>query len=429
MYLQVQGSEFSYRGKPISLRGVGLGGWLNIEHFMLGIPGTETEIRSAIEEVYGQAAAEHFWNVFFESYTSEADLRFVRELGLNTLRIPINIRHSATASGNFSTSVAVRELDRVVAMAEHWGLLVVFDLHSAPGGQNPDWHCDNATGKSGFWTNSDCRHQVIEFWEQLATRYRDNTTVAGYDLINEPCFFDGALNTVLVDFYATCIRAIRRIDPHHVIFVEGNTYGRDFSMFERNLDDQVAYSFHYYPFLQIPNDLGSPNLVARLEQSLFGDVSLEHLRRTLKRPIWCGETGHPQHLRASVSALETFLRLLGDLGIGWALWPLKDARAMGILSPSEQSPWMQFVRRTTNGWNFWDSLTEDSVASANRESRREAFYERLASATSEANARFKENLRGIPFDVPFSALRSFGFGECERQSEMTALVRRILSPK
>jgi endoglucanase len=427
MYLQVQGSEFSFKGKPISLRGVGLGGWLNLEHFMIGIPGTETEIRSAIEQVYGSAAATQFWDVFFETYTAEADLRFVRELGLNSLRIPINFRRFATASGDFASSIAVRELDRVVAIAERLGLLVIFDLHSAPGGQNPDWHCDNATGKSEFWTNPDHRQKVTECWEQLATRYRDNTTVAGYDLINEPCYFDDALNAVLVDFYATCIVAIRRIDPHHVIFVEGNTYGRDFSMFERNLDDQVAYSFHYYPFLQIPNDLGSSNLPTRLQASLFGDVSLDHLRRTLKRPIWCGETGHPQHLLGSAPALETFLRLLEDLCIGWATWPLKDARAMGLLSPREQSPWMQFVRRTTVNWNFWDSLTEDSVAAANKESRRELFYERLAGATSEANARFKEQLRSIPFDVPCSALRSFAFDECEQQPELTAILRRILS--
>jgi aryl-phospho-beta-D-glucosidase BglC (GH1 family) len=140
--------------------------------------------------------------------------------------------------------------------------------HSAPGGQNPDWHCDNATGNSNLWRNPDHRSKVIRLWEQLASRCRDNTTVAGYDLVNEPCYFDHALNAVLFDFYATCMAAIRRIDPSHIIFVEGNTYARDFSMFERNLDDQVAYSFHYYPFLQIPNDLGRATTILRGMASL-----------------------------------------------------------------------------------------------------------------------------------------------------------------
>ena len=425
MYLKVQGSEFWLKGKPIRLRGVGLGGWLNLEHFMLGIPGTETEIRSALEAVYGQEAAVRFWDAYFAVYTAEADLRFVRSLGLNSLRLAVNFQRFASLDGDFSTSTAVRELDRVVAMAERLGLLVIFDLHSAPGGQNPDWHCDNATGNSNFWKNPGHRTSVIQLWEQLASRYRDNTTVAGYDLINEPCYFDDALNSVLVDFYATCIAAIRRIDPYHLIFVEGNTYARDFAMFERNLDDQVAYSFHYYPFLQIPNDLGSATVATRLRESLFADVSLDHLRTNLKRPIWCGETGHPQHLPQSVSAFDQFLRLLETLDISWALWPLKDARAMGLLSPRRQSPWMQFISRAAGDFNFWDLFTQDSVLSAKTESRRELFYERLAGVTSTANARFKERLEKIPFDVPYSALASFAFGECDQQSELTAILKGI----
>jgi len=425
MYLQVQGSELWLRGKPVRLRGVGLGGWLNLEHFMLGIPGTETEIRAAIEAVYGPQAAARFWDAYFAVYTAESDLRFVRDLGMNSLRIPLNFKHFESGNGDFSTSTAVRELDRVLSIAERLELLVIFDLHSVPGGQNPDWHCDNATGNSNFWKNPDHRTRVARLWEQLASRYRDNTTVAGYDLINEPCYFDDNLNAVLVDFYATCIAAIRKIDPHHVIFVEGNTYARDFSMFERNLDDQVAYSFHYYPFLQIPNDLGSATLTTRLKQSLAADVSLDHLRNHLKRPLWCGETGHPQHLPQSVSALDHFLLILENLGISWAAWPLKDARAMGLLSPREQSPWMQFIKRAAGDFKFWDLFTQDSVAAAKTESRRELFYERLASVTSDANARFKERLATIPFDVPFSALSSFAFAQCEQQSDLTATLKCI----
>jgi len=49
----------------------------------------------------------------------------------------------------------------------------------------------------------------------------------------------------------------------------------------------------------------------------------------------------------------------------------------------------------------------------------------MMSATSDANARFKERLEKIPFDMPFSALSSFAFEECEEQPELTALVRGI----
>jgi endoglucanase len=407
------------------LRGIGLGGWLNLEHFMLGIPGTETEIRAAFMAVYGQEAAARFWDAYFAVYTAEADLQFVRTLGLNSLRVPVNFKLFGLTDSAFSTSTAVRELDRLLAIAERLGLLVIFDLHSAPGGQNPDWHCDNATGNADFWKAPEHRSSVIRLWEQLASRYRDNTTVAAYDLINEPCYFDDALNSVLVDFYATCISAIRKFDQQHIIFVEGNTYARDFSMFERNLDDQVAYSFHYYPFLQLPNDLGSATVANQLRENLFDNVSLDHLRNCLKRPIWCGETGHPHHLAQSASALDGFLRMLEGLGISWAFWPLKDARSMGLLSPREDSSWMQFINRTAGDFKFWELFTQDSLESAKTDSRRELYYERLASVTSDANARFRERLERIPFDIPFAALSSFAFDDCDQHSELTALLRGI----
>jgi hypothetical protein len=49
----------------------------------------------------------------------------------------------------------------------------------------------------------------------------------------------------------------------------------------------------------------------------------------------------------------------------------------------------------------------------------------LAGVTSDANGRFRERLEKIPFDVPFSALSSFAFGECEQQSELTAILKGI----
>ncbi len=407
------------------LRGVGLGNWLNLEHFMLGIPGTESEIRSSLEMAYGQDAAAHFWDSYFQLYTAEADLRFLSDLGLNSVRVPVNFNLLETADRQFATAPAVRQLDRLVAMAERLGLFVVIDLHSTPGGQNPDWHCDNASGESGFWTDARHRSRVIETWKQLASHFRDCTTIAGYDLINEPCFFDEALNSTLVDFYSACIAGIRSVDPRHIIFIEGNTYARDFSMFEHNLDDQTAYSFHFYPFLQLGQDLGEPDVASRLRERLFSDVSLTHLLERLDRPVWCGETGHPWHLPGSAPVLSDFLELLEGLGVSWALWPLKDARAMGLLAPRAHSPWMRLVREATDDWRFWDMFSQDSIASVEQGADRQRFYRRLAELTSTANARFRDKLATVPFDVIHAALDSFAFEACEVQESLVEPVRSM----
>ena len=414
MYLEVSGRNFMFAGKPIRLRGVGLGGWLNLEHFMLGIPGTETEIRDAVASVYGDTLASQFWKTFLDVYAAEADLRYVRDLGLNSVRIPVNIKLLEASDGVFRSAPAIERLDRLISIAERLGLFVILDLHSAPGGQNPDWHCDNATGDYGFWREPVHRAKAIAVWEQLATHYRDSPTVAAYDLINEPCFFEDIPSSVLVDFHAECIAAIRRIDPHHVIFIEGNTYSRDFTMFDRNLDDQVAYSFHYYPFLQIPGALESSTVAAPLGESLYRDVSLTHLMEGLQRPIWCGETGFARHVAGSVPALESFLQIMEGLGISWALWPLKDARAMGLLSPRAQSPWMKLVAEATDHWSFWDTFSQDSIMAAGEGRDRLLFYRRMAEATSNANALFRERLTRIPFERIDEALESFAFAQCDQ---------------
>ena len=425
MPLRVRGQEFHLGDKAVRLRGVGLGNWLNLEHFMLGVPGTETEIRTSFETAYGREQAERFWDRYFQVYTAEADLRFLHALGLNSVRIPVNHRLLAAADGDFAAAPAVREMDRVVALAERLGLLAIIDLHSTPGGQNPDWHSDNATGEAGFWKDERHRNQVIELWQQLARHYRDCDTIAGYDLVNEPCFTDAASGSMLVDFCASCIATIRSVDPDHVIFIEGNAYARDFSMFERNLDDQIAYSFHYYPFLQLGSELEHPEFASKLRERLFAETSLSHLADDLKRPIWCGETGHPWHLPGSHSALRAFLDLLEELGVSWALWPLKDARAMGLLSPPERSPWLRLVREATDHWCFWDEFSQDSIVAAEQEGDRVAYYRRLAELSSAANARFRDGLATIPFDTMYAALDSFAFEACESNPGLTDLVRQV----
>jgi endoglucanase len=421
MHLQIRGRQFVLGDRSIRLRGVGLGNWLNLEHFMLGIPGTDSELRAAIDHTYGFEAAKVFWDAYYSAYLSEPDLRFVRDLGMNSVRVPVNF-----SLFDGEQPVAYRELDRLIELAERLGLLVIIDLHAAPGGQNPDWHCDNATGVAGFWQHEVHRAAVIRLWEKLAIRYRDCTTIAGYDLLNEPCFEDSDGGKTLVSFYEDCITAIRRWDAEHVIFIEGNRYARDFSMFTRNLDDQVAYSFHYYPFLQIANDLGYPNAAQKLQERLFAETSLNYLLQELGRPIWCGETGHAWHLASSASVLGSFLEMLELRGISWSVWPLKDARAMGLLSPRANSPWIQLVRALTDNWSFWDVFAQDSVLSANAAGAGQLYYQRLAQVTTAAHERFRDKLSAVPFEKLCAAIGSFDSTACEHQDTLLGPIQRVL---
>jgi endoglucanase len=55
--------------------------------------------------------------------------------------------------------------------------------------------------------------------------------VAGYNLLNEPTD-ESPGATRLLDFYTRLAKAVRAVDPDHILCFDGNTFGADFSGFE-----------------------------------------------------------------------------------------------------------------------------------------------------------------------------------------------------
>ena len=423
MFLHTKSDQFFDETGPVLLRGAGLGNWLNLEHFLLGIPGTQTEIRRAIESAYGAERAREFWQAYYHRYVADADMSFMKSLGFNHVRLPFNAR-AFLDHENFELTTGVRELDRVLALCAEHRLYGILDLHAASAGQNPDWHSDNTDGDALFFKNAEARAQAATLWGKLAVRYANHPWVGGYDLINEPCYFNPATNEILVRYFADCIEQIRKSDTRHTVILEGNTYARDFSMFTSNLDDNLAYTFHYYPFLQLPGQLQPEGLKERIRDSLYRDVTLERLHK-LGKPIWCGETGHPLHQEESIAALGVYLELLEEIEISWALWPQKDARAMALCFPPKNAAYLSLVREASNNWSFWDIFTQDSILSVEGSSDKSVFYRALAKSSSDANSQFQSALSKIPFDTFLSSIEDFSISRCEHNKPLIAVIKGV----
>ena len=94
MLLSTNGSRITNRvGNSVVLRGFGLGGWMNMENFITGYPANEEAQREAVRAVLGAERYELFFDRFLEHFFTEDDARFIRSLGLNLLRLPVNYRH------------------------------------------------------------------------------------------------------------------------------------------------------------------------------------------------------------------------------------------------------------------------------------------------------------------------------------------------
>src|SRR5262249_21755862 len=80
-------------GQSVTLRGVGLGGWMNMENFITGFSANEEAFRQVVVRALGQDRANFFFDRYLEYFFTDADAQFIRSLGLNLVRLPFNYRH------------------------------------------------------------------------------------------------------------------------------------------------------------------------------------------------------------------------------------------------------------------------------------------------------------------------------------------------
>ena len=62
---------------------------------------------------------------------------------------------------------------------------------------------------------------TIDLWKKLAERYKNETWIGGYDILNEPAWNLGTNNIPLKNLYVAITNAIRSVDSTHIIFIEG----------------------------------------------------------------------------------------------------------------------------------------------------------------------------------------------------------------
>jgi endoglucanase len=349
--LRVDGSKIiNGRGEAVHLRGFCLGGWLNMESFITGFPGHESGMRAAVADVLGEGRARFFFERFLHHFVTERDLRFLKDLGCNVIRVPFNYRHFERDDLPFEYEAeGFAPLDRVIGWARALELYVILDLHAVQGWQNRGWHCDNPGREAHFWGQRGFEDRAVALWEEMARRYRDEMFVAGYNVMNEPDADEaGWLNR----FYRRVTAAIRAIDPDHILFLEGNHCAQKLEDLEPPFDDNTVYSSHNYV---VPGlDHGEyPGLFdgeaydrARLERD-YRECAAFVGRHDV--PNWVGEfgciyTGGPLD-DSRLRVMDDMVGIIEGQGHHWTVWTYKDIGMMGLVTAHPESEWMRRTRR------------------------------------------------------------------------------------
>lgn len=440
-FVQIEGKHFCLHHTPIRLRGYTLGSWMNLEHFMMGMPGTNSMIHEAFAQVYGRERAELFFERLLESMVGPADIAFLRGLGTNTLRIPLGY-HWFLDDLHPDTFVekGFQQLERVVELCRRNGLRVILDLHSAPGGQNNDWHSDNRTGQSLFWQYDCFQEQTCRLWREIARRYANDPWVIGYDVLNEPTY--GLDREAINGFYARVTAAIREVDPYHILFLEGEDFGRSFELLDAPRDEQTTFAVHFYPFV-LEEDVLDPAMPDERRWAIFEQIFYRQLQALehFDRPLWCGESGYNL-----LEGQEDFYRklLLKNIslceqnGLSWSIWTYKDARRMGIVVPGKDSPWMRFRARVEQKWTHeWEQETSMRLTRSLWELYQLPVCDRLAYDLDfrvrsilhrlEVEEILKPALAQTPWEQIIQYPASFAFENCEKRQTVIDGLREVLS--
>jgi aryl-phospho-beta-D-glucosidase BglC (GH1 family) len=253
------------KGQNIVLRGLGLGGWMVQEGYMLktgNFAGPQYKIKEKIIEVIGNEATEKFYQTYKDNGITKKDIDSLAAWGFNSVRLPMHYNLYTPAIENEKNGEITwleegfKRTDALLKWCEANKIYLILDLHAAPGGQGKDAAISDYDGsKPSLWESAANRNKMIAFWKKIAERYKDNPWVGAYDIINEPNWnftgtnangCDEASNGPLRSLLMETTQAIRAIDKNHLIFIEGNCWGNNYNGICPLWDDNLALSFHKY---------------------------------------------------------------------------------------------------------------------------------------------------------------------------------------
>jgi len=158
-------------GSTLAIKGISLGNWLMPEGYMFKfeVAKAPRQIYGAFERLLGAEKAKAFWAEYRERYIAEDDIRFIRSVGFNTVRIPLHWELFMTRDGALE-GPGWALLDRALGWVKAAGLYAIVDLHAAPGGQTGINHDDGPGYPLMFYVPRD-RDLTVKLWQAIAQRY------------------------------------------------------------------------------------------------------------------------------------------------------------------------------------------------------------------------------------------------------------------
>jgi len=312
--LKAEGKKIiDQNGNEVLLRGMGLGGWMLMEGYMMqssDVADTQHEFRQRLEDLMGVDNTNVFFDKWLENHVTKADIDSLSSWGFNSVRLPMHynlftlpIEEESVEGENTWLTQGFTIIDELLQWCEENEVYLILDLHAAPGGQGANAAIsDYNSDLPSLWESDLNKNKTIALWKKLAERYKDEEWIGGYDLLNEVNWEMENDNEELLNLYKDITTEIRAVDNNHIIFIEGNGFANDFNGLTPPWDDNMVYSFHKY---------WSENTTESIQWVL-------DIREENNVPLWMGEAGENSNVWFT-DAIELF----ETNDIGWSWWPMK----------------------------------------------------------------------------------------------------------
>jgi endoglucanase len=179
------------------------------------------------------------------SHHNETDYQRLKDWHMNVIRFYMNYRLFEDDARPYTYKSSGWDwLDRNIAWAKRNHIYLILNMHVPQGGYQ------SLGDGMDLWKSAETQRRFIALWQAIAERYRDEPTIAAFDLLNEPIAPKSLYEWK--NLAERLVASIRAVDRNHLIFIErlngvkGDwpTYNQP-NFFLIN-DTNTAYTFHFY---------------------------------------------------------------------------------------------------------------------------------------------------------------------------------------
>lgn len=307
-----------------------------------------------IKDEYGRVVILRGINYSFEHQCSKSgefakkeiedykkDFLHIKSCGFNLVRLPVSWNCIEPVKEKINEEY-LKEIDKVVKIAKETGIYLIIDMHQwrwSPkfgGCGMPVWTCekfkDLLEAESEFWKNELLKDKLINIWEIIVRRYKDEKIIFGYDLFNEPMLFNTEIDAkkYLYPFYKKIVERIRKITKTQIIIYEPYTWNPIFDKFiNPELPyENICYSMHYYGY-----GYDYPLLASLYSGGKAGYQKIkEHINKAisyqekLNQPLLLLEFGITTGAPKATHYVKSIMDIYDELKISWCWWAYCKAK-------------------------------------------------------------------------------------------------------